>query len=295
MVLRILALHERISVAYPFWMVSGYESESLDVPVGMAEPSPPTLRDVVAALPEDSASLFCLLFYSRATTLDRELADYVEAEHKTLDALFGPDLQGFAIPTGTANEGQHDNRIYDFARMYGVNADQLPCALFSTDLATGRALKLPFGKFFPPQGKRRSDDIAMGFRLIAGAAERTASASEQNRIRSFQRSLRRSRRRDFGDRTARGGQVLRRVAANAEEFARIAKSGQTIVAIAASMSALFFGGPMVSAAVEIPSPQHQEQTRVVEPEKMIWSPESDDHGDIPPRFLADSLKARPKR
>jgi hypothetical protein len=252
-------------VAYPISFVSSFGTEPSEEfgPSGSAG-GRPTLRDAVATLSPEDVSLYCLLFYSRATALDRELADFVEAEHEMLDDLFGPRLQGFAIPKQAGDEKQNGGGIYEYARMYGVGADLLPCALFSTDLGHGRTLKLPFKAFLPPKGKRESDDIAACFQAVAATAERTAAVPEWRRIASFQRSLRASRRRAFEDRVPQGGRVLQRVAADSETVARIAKSGRTILATAAFSAAFFMGGPFApSNAGEVAGAQPRQEIQVV--------------------------------
>jgi hypothetical protein len=164
--------------------------------------------------------------------------------------------------------------------MYGVDTEEMPCALFSTDLDQGRSLKLPFEAFLPP--KRSRDDIARCFKIIAGAAHRTASVADKRRIKAFQRSLRESRRRTYGKRVAPEGHVLKQVAASSEALARIVKNGQTILAVAASSAGFFLGGPAVSHPLgepnhaQPPTPAHV----------LVYEPLEPGH-----RYLLDSAKA----
>lgn len=225
---------------------------------GEAFPQP---REERPRLP--GVAFYCLLFYSRATALDRELADYLEANIAELDSMFGPRLHGFAIPLPDGeNNKEAVADMYRYARAYGIDADEFPCALLSADLNPDhRVLKLPFGRFLPSGPRREPDDLGKALQLIAACAGRCADASERRRVASLQRSLSRARRREYGDRIPRGGAVLSRVDADLATLGKLADNALTLAAIATTAAALVVGGPQA----ETPVPNVASGAQIVQP------------------------------
>jgi hypothetical protein len=193
-----------------------------------------------ASAESQAIALYCLLFHSRDTTLDREVGDYGLTQREILDEVFGPRLQGFAIERPTSGEpaGTRDE-VYRYARLYGVGVDRLPCAVFLTALDKRKALRLPFAAFLPPKANRESDDIAMAFRAIATAADRCADVPGWHRIGSFHRSLRTARRDAYGDRIPARSRALSQVACDADSINRIATSGRNLLTLAATTAVMF--------------------------------------------------------
>jgi hypothetical protein len=188
-------------------------------------------------------ALYCLVLYSRDSKLDRQIADYVQRNHQALDGLFGPRLHGFAIGH---QPGRKDERragqVYDVARMFGLGADQLPCALLSTTLERPRGrLLVSFDRFLPPADNREKDDISALFRAIAGASDRCADVPARRRVERLQRELRTARRNVYRERAAQA-QALQRIADDSEALARIAKSGKTVAVVLAPLVSFLFGG-----------------------------------------------------
>lgn len=223
-----------------------------------------TLEEGGSAEPR-AVALYCLLFHARDTALDRDVGDYVLTHRDVLDEVFGPRLQGFAIEKlrdGEAKDARDE--IYRYARLYGVGANRLPCAVFLTGFDNRKALRLPFDAFLPPKAKRESDDIALAFRAIATAADETSNTSEWHRLASFQRSLRTARRNAYGDRIPLGSRSLRRVACDADAINRIATSGKSLLTLAAATAAIFGGPAALSGATSAVPAGHAAVTRSVD-------------------------------
>lgn len=219
----------------------------------VADFEPQSLAEGSSADPR-TVALYCLLFHSKDTSLDREVSDYVIDHLDVLDAVFGPRLQGFAIERPRESEAKDArDEIYERARLYGVGANRLPCAVFLTGIDNRKALRLSFGDFLPPKTKREDDDIALAFRAIAAAAHRTANTSEWRRLASLQRSLRVERRTAYGDRIPPGSQALRRFSCDADAINRIARTGKNLLTLATAAAMLFGGGAVPSGASSVES------------------------------------------
>ena len=145
---------------------------------------------------------YCALLYTVAEGVDRELAQYVDANWEELDAMTGDACLVFVVGD-VHEESVAGHRPFNAAEVYriadhlGVRASALPCAAFFARPDSSReVLRLRLADYTRHAGAAAgSSSLTQAFRGIASATTRCTDRATDGRLECLREELEREHRR----------------------------------------------------------------------------------------------------